>query len=77
MGIDARRGSLVVRGERTDGSIGEIDVLDLDEESWRRFVLSKLADLGTVERTAVDLATPTTVLYRQGMPSGHPRSKGA
>jgi len=73
--IEARRGSLVVRGERTDGSIGEIDALDLDEASFRRFVLCKLAELGALEREMVDLGRSETVLYAQALPPGHPRER--
>jgi hypothetical protein len=39
------RGELLVRGVRLDGSVGAIDVLDLDETSFRRWVVGKLVEM--------------------------------
>lgn len=43
---DARRGFRFVRGKRTDGTYGRIDVLDLTEHSFRLWVINELAVLG-------------------------------
>ncbi len=37
-----KRGQAFVRGVLRDGSIGTIDVLDLDDASFRAFVLDRL-----------------------------------
>jgi len=36
-----KRGQVFVRGRRRDGSIGNIDALDLDDASFRAFVLDR------------------------------------
>lgn len=38
------RGQVFVRGLKADGKMGPIDALDLDEESFRRFILELLAN---------------------------------
>ena len=64
------RGRVFVRGFRLDGQYGRIDVLDLDESSWRAFVLDCLAggpgrELASYARTEhLDSIIP----YRQGRP---------
>ena len=37
-----KRGQVFVRGRLRDGSIGNIDALDLDDASFRAFVLDRL-----------------------------------
>lgn len=66
---------VAVRGIRTDGSFGDIDVLDLDDESFRCYVVDCLSRAGVVEGGAVDLAVGDRPAYRQRIPPGHPRTK--
>ncbi len=42
------RGQVLVMGKNKDGNRRPIDVLDLDDESFRRFVVSVLTDSGLV-----------------------------
>ena len=43
-----RRGQVLVRAIKAKGSWGNVDVLDLDEESFRAFVIDKLCIFGLV-----------------------------
>lgn len=66
------RGRIFVVGERLDGSRGAIDVFDLDEESWRGWVIDVLSGLpGLPISSAVPPPTgmtPKAVHYRQAAP---------
>ena len=42
--LDIRRGQWFVQGIRLDGLVGDIDVFDLDAQSFRLFVLIQLAN---------------------------------
>jgi len=42
------RGQCFVRALDENDKWGAVDVLDLDDESFRRFVVSKMADMGIV-----------------------------
>ena len=42
------RGQAFVRAQDQNGKWGSADILDLDEESFRRFVLTILSNLGTI-----------------------------
>ena len=46
--INVKRGEFMVWGVKADHTEGPIDVLDLDEESWRRFVMGKLMEVRCV-----------------------------
>lgn len=73
-----RRGVVTVTGQRTDGSIGEIDVLDLDEDSFRYWLVDILqkANLVTfLPGATLDLAAAEVPVYRQKLPDGHPAEK--
>jgi hypothetical protein len=70
-----QRGMVIVHGVRTDGTFGEIDVLDLEEESFRCYVLDGLSRLGVVDGGGVDQAQANRLAYRQRVPPGHPRTK--
>ena len=70
-----QRGMVVVRGIRTDGSYGEIDALDLDDESFRCYVLDQLSRGGILGTSAADASIAGLVAYRQRIPPGHPRTK--
>lgn len=43
-----RRRQVLVRAIKADGKWGSVDVLDLDDESFRAFVLDKLYSAGLV-----------------------------
>lgn len=73
-----RRGIVSVTGQRTDGSIGEIDVLDLEEDSFRTWLVDTLqkANLVTLLPGAtLDLGAAELPVYRQKLPEGHPAEK--
>ena len=70
-----QRGTIIVRGVRTDGSFGDIDVLDLDEDSFRCFLLDQLQRSGVIEYRVADLASADRIAYRQRVPPGHPRTR--
>ena len=36
------RKHVYVKGERSDGTPGTVDILDLDDESFRRFIVSQI-----------------------------------
>jgi hypothetical protein len=59
-----RRQQVLVRAIKTDGKWGSVDVLDLDEESFRAFVLDKLYSAGLVARMS-DEHTGDIVFLRE------------
>ena len=46
------RGQAFVRAQDLNGKWGSADILDLDEESFRRFVLTILSNIGTISVVA-------------------------
>ena len=73
-----RRGVVIVTGQRTDGSIGEVDVLDLDEASFRLWLLDTLLKTNLIHcshGSTLDLAAAQAPVYKQQLPQGHPRLK--
>lgn len=43
-----QRGQVFIRAKTSDDRWASVDVLDLDEESFKRFVLTKLVEFGYV-----------------------------
>ena len=72
-----QRGVIVVQGVRTDGTLGDIDVLDLDDESFRCYVLDRLAKAALLDGRICDLSVAKRTNYKQRMPIGHPRVRQA
>lgn len=71
-----RRGLLIVVGEQTGGAVGAIDVLDLDEQSFRRWLVDQMITAGVVSVSAVDASAEADAgPYRQALPVGHPRAR--
>ena len=48
------RGQVLVRALKTNGKWGNVDVLDLDDESFRAWIVDKLLEQGSV----IGLRTP-------------------
>jgi hypothetical protein len=73
-----RRGTVIVKGQTTDGSVGDIDVLDLEEDSFRLWLIDTLLKTNLIPSThggTLDLAAAEAPVYRQRLPIGHPRGK--
>ena len=41
-----KRGQVFVRAKKNDGHWGNVDIFDLDEDSWRCLIVSRLVDFG-------------------------------
>ena len=63
MGID--KGQVFVRGINADAKWDSIDALDLTEESFRRFVLTKLNDAGLIVSIRKDATQEDEPLYER------------
>lgn len=73
-----RRPLCSVIGQRTDGSLGEIDVRDLDEDSFRAWLVDVLRACGALPLTSgaqLDVAASGLPIYRQKLPTGHPAGR--
>lgn len=65
------RGIIRVEGQRTDGTIGDIDVRDLDEESFRAWLCDTLIQANLLHSNpgvTLDLGAAQLPVYRQRMP---------
>ncbi len=60
-----KRGQAFVRGRLRDGSIGNIDILDLDDASFRAFVLDRLVRAGLVTAIKDEFTDGDHVRYRE------------
>ncbi len=69
------RGQVFVRGIKANGSPGSVDVLDLDEISFRAFVLDMLMRRGAVVAVEGSLAGES-VVYRERLPDVPLKSTG-
>jgi hypothetical protein len=54
-----------VRGQLRDGSIGNIDVLDLDDASFRAFVVDMLRRAGLVVAIKSEMLESDHLTYRE------------
>jgi len=43
-----KKGQVFVRAKMNDGSWGNVDILDLNDESFRAFIIQKFIDIGIV-----------------------------
>ncbi len=57
------RGEIFVEGRDALGQRARVDVMDLDDESFRHFVVEMLKHTGTV--TYVPAENPTEIIYKQ------------
>lgn len=57
--------SLFVRGLKADGSVGLIDVLRLDEPSFRAYVLDALLEHETIDPKRVRPVGGDALVYRE------------
>ena len=60
-----KRGQCFVLGQRRSGKWDNIDVLDLDEESFRAFVLEKFCDLHVVVSFREEAGPGETIIYKE------------
>jgi len=75
-----RRGMVLVLGERTDGTVGEIDVLDLDDESFRFWLVETMVRGNVIAdhpAHTLDLGAAVPPVYRQRITPEHPRQRTA
>jgi hypothetical protein len=59
-----KRGQVFVKAFDENGVWGTVDALDLDEVSWRAFVMDRLQRAGLVFGMKEDLCEGQTVTYR-------------
>jgi len=60
-----KRGEVFVRGRLRDGSIGNIDALDLDDTSFRAFVLDRFVRCEIVTSIKEELIEGDRIQYRE------------
>jgi hypothetical protein len=65
-----KRGQVFVRGQRADGTWGNVDAFDLDDESFRAFVLEILSRAGLVAAIREKYVDGEPIPYQVRVPPG-------
>ncbi len=71
-----KRGQVFVRGKLADDSFGSIDVLDLDDESFRVFTLDMLDKAGLVVKLQDKVTCGEHLVLRARRAKPNPAARG-